>query len=72
MILCATSKDGKDSGLEFVAPPEASKPGDRIYFEGPKYESQSILSFHCFFLPLPLPPLPSQSLISILSTNSLG
>lgn len=35
----ATSKDGKDAGIELVAPPEGSKPGDRVYFEGEQYES---------------------------------
>ncbi|TIA82781.1 hypothetical protein E3P98_01173 [Wallemia ichthyophaga] len=34
MVLCATSSDGKDGGVEFVNPPEGSAPGDRIYFEG--------------------------------------
>ncbi|KAG9004070.1 G4 quadruplex nucleic acid binding protein [Tulasnella sp. 427] len=39
MVLCATHKDGKDKGIEIVDPPKGSKPGDRIYFEGEKYES---------------------------------
>ncbi|EJU03255.1 nucleic acid-binding protein [Dacryopinax primogenitus] len=39
MLLCASSKDGKDAGIEFVNPPPGSKPGDRIYFEGDKYET---------------------------------
>ncbi|TIB88014.1 nucleic acid-binding protein [Wallemia mellicola] len=34
MVLCATSSDGKDGGVEFVNPPEGSAPGDRIFFEG--------------------------------------
>ncbi|KAI0051153.1 nucleic acid-binding protein [Auriscalpium vulgare] len=34
MVLCATSKDGKEAGIELVQPPPNSKPGDRIYFEG--------------------------------------
>ncbi|KAK4051239.1 G4 quadruplex nucleic acid binding protein [Microbotryomycetes sp. JL201] len=35
MVLCATSKDGKEGGgVEFVNPPAGSKPGDRVYFEG--------------------------------------
>ncbi|GAA5911528.1 Arc1p [Sporobolomyces salmoneus] len=34
MVLCATSPDGKDSGVEFVNPPPGSVPGDRVYFEG--------------------------------------
>ncbi|KAM0787513.1 hypothetical protein ACM66B_003585 [Microbotryomycetes sp. NB124-2] len=34
MVLCATSADGKDGGVEFVNPPSGSQPGDRVYFEG--------------------------------------
>ncbi|CAD6909799.1 unnamed protein product [Tilletia controversa] len=34
MLLCATHKDGKDGGVEPIAPPEGSKPGDRIWVEG--------------------------------------
>ncbi|KAJ6559205.1 hypothetical protein DFH09DRAFT_1162216 [Mycena vulgaris] len=34
MVLCATSKDGKDAGIELIQPPANSKPGDRVYFEG--------------------------------------
>lgn len=34
MLLCATHKDGADSGIEPVAPPEGSTPGERIYVEG--------------------------------------
>lgn len=30
----ASSKEGKDGGIEFVDPPAGSKPGDRVYFEG--------------------------------------
>jgi hypothetical protein len=48
LILCAdsnpykaSSADGKDGGLEFVKPPAESQPGERIYFEGEKYESES-------------------------------
>ena len=36
----ATHKDGKDAGIELVRPPAGSKPGDRIYFEGPDFESE--------------------------------
>lgn len=36
----ASSAEGKEGGIEFVQPPAASKPGERIYFEGAKYESQ--------------------------------
>ncbi|GAA5854937.1 hypothetical protein JCM5353_008642 [Sporobolomyces roseus] len=34
MVLCATSPDGKDGGVEFVNPPAGSQPGDRVFFEG--------------------------------------
>ncbi|KAJ7250881.1 hypothetical protein B0H12DRAFT_1019064 [Mycena haematopus] len=34
MVLCATSKDGKDAGIELIQPPANSKPGDRVYFDG--------------------------------------
>jgi len=37
MVLCATSKDGKDAGIELIQPPPNSKPGDRIYFEGSEF-----------------------------------
>ncbi|KAJ7134613.1 hypothetical protein C8R44DRAFT_610201 [Mycena epipterygia] len=37
MVLCATSKDGKDAGIELIQPPLNSKPGDRIYFEGSEF-----------------------------------
>ena len=43
MLLCASSKEGKEGGVEFVLPPAGSQPGERIYFEGEKYES----TFHC-------------------------
>jgi hypothetical protein len=35
----ATSKDGKDQGIELIQPPANSKPGERVYFEGANYES---------------------------------
>ncbi|KAF8326979.1 uncharacterized protein EI90DRAFT_3146392 [Cantharellus anzutake] len=38
MVLCASSKGGKEGGIEFVEPPPGSKPGERVYFEGEKYE----------------------------------
>lgn len=41
MLLCASSKDGKDGGVEFVLPPAGAQAGDRVYFEGEKYESES-------------------------------
>jgi tRNA-binding EMAP/Myf-like protein len=41
MLLCATAAGGKeDGGVQFVLPPEGSQPGERIYFEGEKYESE--------------------------------
>lgn len=36
----ATSKDGKDAGIELIQPPAGSKPGERVYFEGSEYESE--------------------------------
>ena len=39
LFVKATSKEGKDQGIELIQPPTNSKPGDRIYFEGPDYES---------------------------------
>ncbi|OCF32434.1 methionine-tRNA ligase, beta subunit [Kwoniella heveanensis BCC8398] len=40
MLLCATAKDGKEGGgVQFVLPPAGSQPGERIYFEGEKYEN---------------------------------
>ncbi|KAI5122791.1 hypothetical protein M0805_000135 [Coniferiporia weirii] len=44
MVLCATSKDGKEGGIELVQPPPGSKPGDRVYFEGEAYENATPLS----------------------------
>ena len=42
MVLCATSKDGKEAGIEVIDPPPNSKPGERIYFEGPEFEGMLI------------------------------
>ena len=42
----ASSADGKDGGLEFVKPPAESQPGDRIYFEGEKYEGEISIILH--------------------------
>ncbi|KAG2151410.1 hypothetical protein DEU56DRAFT_728042 [Suillus clintonianus] len=44
MVLAATSKDGKDGGVELIQPPPGSKPGERVYFEGPDYENAQPLS----------------------------
>jgi len=45
MLLCASAKDGKDEGgIEFVLPPPGTQPGERIYFEGEKFESESSCS----------------------------
>ena len=41
-LIQATSKEGKDGGIELVKPPENSKIGDRVYFEGSDYESERI------------------------------
>ncbi|KAG6876722.1 hypothetical protein C0993_000857 [Termitomyces sp. T159_Od127] len=45
MVLCATSKEGKEGGVELVRPPEGAKPGDRVYFEGADFESQSFTQY---------------------------
>ena len=45
MVLCETSKDGKDAGIELVQPPAGSKPGERVYFEG-EYEGKCTRSFY--------------------------
>ncbi|KAF4577170.1 tRNA-binding domain-containing protein [Pleurotus pulmonarius] len=39
MVLCATSKEGKDGGIEIVQPPANAKVGDRVYFEGAEFEN---------------------------------
>ncbi|RSH86670.1 G4 quadruplex nucleic acid binding protein [Apiotrichum porosum] len=39
MLLCASSKEGKDGGVEFVLPPAGAQAGDRVYFEGEQYEN---------------------------------
>jgi aminoacyl tRNA synthase complex-interacting multifunctional protein 1 len=44
MVLCATSKEGKEGGIELIQPPANSKPGDRVYFEGSDYENANPLS----------------------------
>ncbi|KAG8718143.1 G4 quadruplex nucleic acid binding protein [Ceratobasidium sp. 394] len=44
MVLCATHKDGKDHGIEIVSPPEGSKPGDRLFFEGERFVGQQPVS----------------------------
>ncbi|KAF9077667.1 hypothetical protein BDP27DRAFT_1311444 [Rhodocollybia butyracea] len=44
MVLCASSKDGKEAGIELIQPPPNSKPGDRIYFEGADFENATPLA----------------------------
>lgn len=41
MLLCAsqTTAEGEKGGVEFVLPPAGSAAGERVYFEGEKYES---------------------------------
>ncbi|KAF8237188.1 nucleic acid-binding protein [Tricholoma matsutake] len=39
MVLAATSKEGKEGGVELIQPPPNSKPGDRVYFEGSEFEN---------------------------------
>ena len=34
IVLKATSKDGKDAGIELVEPPAGSTAGERVFFEG--------------------------------------
>ena len=48
--LQATSKDGKDGGVELIQPPPDSKPGDRVYFEGSEYESRLSFRYFCCHL----------------------
>ncbi|TEB39733.1 nucleic acid-binding protein [Coprinellus micaceus] len=43
MVLCATSKEGREGGIELIQPPEGAKPGDRVYFEGGDYEDATPL-----------------------------
>lgn len=44
MLLCASSKEGKEEGgVEFVLPPEGSQPGERVFFEGKKYEGKPFM-----------------------------
>ncbi|KAF5389221.1 hypothetical protein D9757_003544 [Collybiopsis confluens] len=44
MVLCATSKEGKEGGIELIQPPANSKPGDRVYFEGDEFENATPVS----------------------------
>ncbi|KAF8827661.1 hypothetical protein HHX47_DHR4000199 [Lentinula edodes] len=44
LVAVATSKDGKEGGIELIQPPENSKPGDRVYFEGAEFENATPLS----------------------------
>jgi hypothetical protein len=39
----ATSKEGKEGGIELIQPPANSKPGDRVYFEGSDFEGKCIV-----------------------------
>ena len=48
MLLCASSKEGKEGGgIEFVLPPAGSVAGERVYFEGEKYESEFCILHRC-------------------------
>lgn len=49
----ATSKEGKEGGIELIQPPANSKPGDRVYFEGGEFE--------CMFFPVPVAPRQSAN-----------
>jgi aminoacyl tRNA synthase complex-interacting multifunctional protein 1 len=44
MVLCATSKEGKEGGIELIQPPAGSKPGEKVYFEGGEFEAATPLS----------------------------
>jgi len=45
MVLCATSKDGKEAGIEVCEVPEKSRvPGTRVYFEGGEFEGKEPLA----------------------------
>ncbi|KDQ62433.1 hypothetical protein JAAARDRAFT_30344 [Jaapia argillacea MUCL 33604] len=44
MVLAATSKEGKEGGIELIKPPPGSKPGDKVYFEGSEFENATPLS----------------------------
>ncbi|KAG9096414.1 G4 quadruplex nucleic acid binding protein [Ceratobasidium sp. 370] len=44
MVLCATHQNGKDHGIEIVNPPEGSKPGDRVFFEGDRFAGHQPVS----------------------------
>ncbi|KAF7346315.1 hypothetical protein MSAN_01859100 [Mycena sanguinolenta] len=44
MVLCATSKDGKDAGIELIQPPANSRPGDRVFFEGDAFADATPLA----------------------------
>ncbi|KAJ7863130.1 hypothetical protein B0H14DRAFT_2739394 [Mycena olivaceomarginata] len=44
MVLCATSKEGKDGGIELIQPPANAKPGDRVYFEGAEFADATPLA----------------------------
>ena len=61
MLCKATSKDGREGGIELIQPPANSKPGDRVYFEGKEFESQFFLSIpkrHVQTILLGATPLP--------------
>jgi hypothetical protein len=42
----ATSKNGKEAGIELIQPPPGSRPGERIYFEGAEFESEQSCHSH--------------------------
>ncbi|EGN98402.1 hypothetical protein SERLA73DRAFT_56560 [Serpula lacrymans var. lacrymans S7.3] len=44
MVLCASSKEGKEGGIELIQPPPNSKPGERVFFEGSEYENATPIS----------------------------
>ncbi|EJC98109.1 uncharacterized protein FOMMEDRAFT_24110 [Fomitiporia mediterranea MF3/22] len=44
MVLCASLEEDGIKRIELIQPPSGSKPGDRVYFEGEKFENATPLS----------------------------
>jgi aminoacyl tRNA synthase complex-interacting multifunctional protein 1 len=63
----ATSKDGKEGGIELVRPPENSKIGDKVYFEGSDYESKNAPSSVSHASTLTRVPAPGATPLSQLN-----
>ena len=67
-IFQASSNEGKEGGIELVKPPENSKIGDRVYFEGPDYESEGSSS-HLQVYPVSNPYFPSLDAFPLSQLN---